>query len=318
MHVEKRKLGGKIKYYLAHSFREGKKVHKARKYLGADLTTKLLEERKNIAKALIEGEIRRYRVIRDPLSFELSAREIAWVKGIQARIPVKISHLSEAQWQMFSRIFTYNTNAIEGSTLSSREVNEILKQDKWPEKPKGDIAEAYGVNEAVKFIRKTDERLSIGLIKELHRIVFRNSKPFAGQLRKSGEEVAVVDNLGNVVHQGAPQSRIKYLLNELVSWYRASIKKYPGLILAAVVHNQFENIHPFRDGNGRIGRLLLNNMLIKHRLPPVNIGLNNRMEYYASLQAYENNHDLKPTIELFLKEYKATEKAMGDYSRSKM
>ncbi len=320
MHVEKRKLGRKVKYYLAHSFREGAKVHKARKYLGANLTTKLLEERKSLAKALIEEEIRRYRVIRDPLSFELSEREIAWVKGIESKIPVRINHLSEAQWQAFSEIFTYNTNAIEGSTLSSKEVKEILENDKWPEKPKGDIAEVYGVNEAVKFIRKTTEHLSTRLVivKELHRIVFSNSKPFAGQLRKPGEEVAVVASLGNIVHQGAPQSRIRYLLNELVRWYQKNRKKYPGFVLAAVVHNQFENIHPFRDGNGRVGRLLLNNILIKHKLPPINISLNHRMEYYASLQAYEKNHDMKPTIELFLKEYKTIEKAMGDCSRRKM
>ncbi len=317
MHVEKRKLGRKVKYYLAHSFREGNKVRKARKYLGANLTTKPLEERKSLAKALIEEEIRRYRVIRDPLSFELSEREIAWVKGAESKIPVRINHLSEAQWQAFSEIFTYNTNAIEGSTLSSKEVKEILKNDKWPEKPKGDIAEAYGVNEAVKFIRKTNEHLSIRLVKELHRIVFSNSKPFAGQLRKSGEEVAVVDSFGNVVHQGAPQSRIRYFLNELVRWHKKNRKKYPSFVLAAVAHNQFENIHPFRDGNGRIGRLLLNNILIKHKLPPVNIGLNNRIEYYASLQAYEKNHDLKPTIELFLKEYRAMEKFLGDYSKEK-
>lgn len=318
MHVEKRKVGKKVKYYLAHSFREGKKVHKARKYLGANLTTKLLEERKSIAKTLIGEEIRTYKVIRDPLNFELAAEKLAWVKGIQASIPVKISHLSEAQWHAFSEIFTYNTNAIEGSTLSSKEVKEILENDKWPEKPKGDIAETYGVNEAIKFIRKTKEHASIGLVKELHSIVFKNSKPFAGRLRKPGEEVAVVDSIGNIMHQGAPQSRIRYLLNELIGWYQKNRKKYPGLILAAVVHNQFENIHPFRDGNGRVGRLLLNNILLKHGLPPINISLSNRMEYYASLQAYEKGHDLKPTIELFLKEYKAMERAIGDYSRSKM
>lgn len=310
MHVEERKLGKNVKYYLAHSFREGKKVHKARKYLGANLTTKLLEERKSLAKALIEEEIKRYRIIRDPLGFDLSEREMAWVKGVQASMPVKISHLSEAQWQAFSRLFTYNTNAIEGSTLSSKEVKEVLERGKWPEKPKGDIAEAYGVNDAVKFIRKTDEHLSIRLIKELHRIVFSNSKPFAGCLRKPGEEVAVVDNLGNVVHQGAPQSRIRHLLTELVKWYQNNRKKYPGLVLAAVVHNQFENIHPFRDGNGRVGRLLLNNILIKHKLFPININFNNRMEYYEALQAYEKNHDLKPTIKLFLKEYKALKKSL--------
>lgn len=112
------------------------------------------------------------------------------------------------------------------------------------------------------------------------------------------------DGLGRIVHEGAPQSRVLFLLNELIHWYNERKNKYPALILTAVVHNQFENIHPFRDGNGRVGRILLNNILLKHGLPPININLKNRKEYYESLQAYEKNHDLKPTIELFIKEYK--------------
>ena len=75
--------------------------------------------------------------------------------------------------------------------------------------------------------------------------------------------------------------------------------------MAAVVHNQFENIHPFRDGNGRVGRVLLNNILIKNGLPPINIDFKNRAEYYSSLQSYQKKHDLRPTINLFVKEYKS-------------
>ena len=86
-------------------------------------------------------------------------------------------------------------------------------------------------------------------------------------------------------------------------------------MLGAVIHNQFENIHPFRDGNGRVGRILLNNILIKNNLPPINIDLKNRAEYYQSLKAYEFNKDLKPTMELYLKEYKNLKKELGDYKK---
>lgn len=318
MHVEKRKSGSKVKFYLAHSFREGKKVHKISKYLGTNLTTQLLEERKKISQKLILDEINRYRIINDPLIAELSSKEIQWVKNLEVQIPINISHLSERQWSVFSKLFTYNTNAIEGSRLSSIEVNEILEKDKWPEKSKEDIAEAYGVNEAIRFIRKTKTFISLGLIKKIHRTVFGNSRAFAGRLRKPGEEVIVMDSLGNVVHEGAPQPRIQYLLNQLIRWYDKNKKRYPPLILAVVIHNQFENIHPFRDGNGRVGRILLNNILIKHNLPPINIELKNRIEYYLSLQAYEKNHDLRPTLKLFMKEYAALKKALGDYKSKKV
>jgi Fic family protein len=189
-------------------------------------------------------------------------------------------------------------------------VKEILEENKWPEKPKEDIAEAYGVNDAIKLIRETKEHISLELIKKLHQIVFKNSKSFAGEFRKSGEEVVVRNGLGNIVHMGAPQSRVVSLLNELIEWYNKNRNKYPALILASVAHNQFENIHPFRDGNGRVGRLLLNNVLLKQNLPPVNIDLKNRAEYYFSLQEYEKNHNLRPTIDLILKEYRILRKKL--------
>ena len=304
MHIEKRKSGNKIKYYLAHSYREGSKVHKLRKYLGVDLTKDKLKERREIAEKLILEEIHKYNLIKDPLHFELSEEEIKEIKKLEKEIPIKINHLSERDWRLFSEIFTYNTNAIEGSKLNQKEVKDLLEEDKWPDKSKEDIAETYGVDEAIKFIRTTKEHLSIELIKKIHKIVFNNSKPFAGRLRKKGEEVVVTNNKGDVVHEGAPQSRVIFLLRELVEWYENNQEKYPALVLASVVHNQFENIHPFVDGNGRVGRILLNNILIKHRLPPLNIGFKNRVEYYASLKEYEINKNLKPTIELHLKEYR--------------
>ena len=317
MHLEKRKSRERIKYYLAHSYREGSKVHKFRKYLGQDLTKEKLEERNQIAEKLILEEIHRYNIINDPLHFELSTEEIEKIRALEKEIPLKIAHLSEQDWKTFSRIFTYNTNSIEGSKLNQKEVNELLEKDKWPDKSKEDIAEAYGVDEAVRLIRTTKEHISIQLIKQIHKTVFKNSKSFAGKLRIKGEEVVVTDSKGNVIHEGAPQSRINHLLKELTEWYSKNSQKYPALILGAVIHNQFENIHPFRDGNGRVGRILLNNILIKHGLPPINIDFKNRTEYYHSLRAYEFNKDLKPTIDLYMKEYKQLKKELGDYKSKK-
>jgi Fic family protein len=312
MIIEKRQVGRKTKYYLAHSYREGSKVHKIRNFLGSNLPKELLEDRVNKAKELIMEEINQYRIIKDPLEFEVSEKEIDFVKKIEKKIPFKISHLSEQKWAQFSELFTFNTNAIEGSELNTKEVKSILEKNEWPkEKSKMDIAEAYGVNEAIKYIRETKEELSLELIKRIHEIVFKNSKSFAGQLRKPGEEVVVKSETGEIVHEGAPQSKVLALLNELIDWYKKNKKKYPALILAAVVHNQFENIHPFADGNGRVGRVLLNNILLKNNLPPININFMNRGEYYASLQAYQKKKDIRLTLELFVKEYRSLKKLLN-------
>jgi len=164
-------------------------------------------------------------------------------------------------------------------------------------------------------MRKTKVHISIELIEKIHGIIFKNSKEFAGQLRAKGIEVVVKDGLENIVHEGAPSENVRQLLKELVGWYEKHKNKYPPILLAAVIHNQFENIHPFEDGNGRVGRILLNNILLKHNLPPVNIDLRRRKRYYQALQEYETHHDIRPTIELLLDEYKGLKRELGGHKK---
>jgi Fic family protein len=305
MHVEVRTRGKRKLYYLAHSFREGARVKKIRKYLGADLGIKELSDHRTQAeKELLERSERR---IRDPLHTILSTEEKKSLDELIKRKGRHISaiHLSEKDWALFTEDFAYDTNAIEGSTVTATEVSEIIESDKWPAKrTRQEIAETYGVAEAIEHIRKTHEHISIPLMREIHRIVFQNSKEFAGNFREKGVEVGIVDSYGNVIHRGAPQKDILRLLMELTRWYGKNKDKYHPIVLAAVIHNQFENIHPFKDGNGRVGRLLLNNILLKHGMPPVNIELKNRSEYYRTLQEYEHSGNIRPSIELILKEYK--------------
>ncbi|MEI8364637.1 MAG: Fic family protein [archaeon] len=311
MFIEIKIINNNKKYYLVHSFRQGKSVKKIRRYLGVNLTKEKLDKLRIIGEQQIIQRIDVFKRISDPLQEVLSIEEIQKIKELFNEKKFKIFHLSEEQWKRFSELFTYNTNAIEGSDLDLTEVKGILETDKWPKyKSKEDISEAYGVREAITFIRKTDEHISISLIKQIHAIIFKNSKSFAGKLRSKGVEVGVRDQNGNLVHRGAPSEKVTELLKELIKWYNKYKKKYPPILLASVVHNQFENIHPFEDGNGRIGRILMNNILIKHSLPPVDITLKKRQIYYQALQEYQNNHNIRPTIELLLEEYKELKKKL--------
>ncbi|MEW6528881.1 MAG: Fic family protein [Candidatus Micrarchaeota archaeon] len=305
MHIEKRRVGERTKYYLAHSFRKGKKVKKIRIYLGADLSEEKLALRKKEAGKKIKQRITAAERITDPYMAAISLSEIKELQTLEAHGRIRVFHLSELDWQKFTEAFTYDTNAIEGSSIKAREVKEILEKEEWPEeRTKEELAEVYGVVEAVAHIRKIKEHLSLSLIKKLHAIVFKNSKAFAGRFRDRGVEVVIADASGNTVHRGAPSEEVPTLLKKLIGWYAKNKNKYTPLVLAAVVHNQFENIHPFRDGNGRVGRLLLNNILLKHNLPPLNIELRNRPEYYKALQEYEKSHNIRPMIILMLKEYR--------------
>ena len=156
--------------------------------------------------------------------------------------------------------------------------------------------------EALEFIRKTKQKLSLNLIKKMHLFCFNGTKHFAGEFR--GVEVVVADDLGNIVHSGAPPGEVKNLLMELIDWYKRNNKKHPPLLLAALFHNQFEKIHPFQDGNGRVGRLLLNYVLLQHDYPPVNIKLKDRGKYYKVLQDFDKTRDIKSTIKFLILQYR--------------
>lgn len=311
MYLEQRKNKGGTKSYLAHSFREGGKVKKIRVYLGSNLEKEVLKQRQEKAKQLLEQQLNSFKIIRSPINYKFSKREEELIKTLKRHARLKIVHLSEKDWEKFTELFTYNTNAIEGSTITQEEVFDILEHNKWPfSKPKEEISEAYGIVEAIKYVRRAKEHISLDLILEIHRLIFSNSKNFAGQFRKKGTEVGIRDGLGSIIHLGAPSSRVVTLLTELIKWYNQNKKKIPPIALAAVIHNQFEYVHPFEDGNGRVGRLLMNNILIKNKMPPVNISMSNIKEYYEVLRIFQRNGDIKPTIDLILKEYKDLEKRL--------
>jgi Fic family protein len=311
MYLEKRKTKSGIKYYFAHSFREGGKVHKIRVYLGTNLKKKVLKQREEKAKELLTQQINSFKIIRSPLEYKLTKREENLVKRLKKKYKFNVFHLSEEDWKVFTALFTYNTNAIEGSTITQNEIFKILRKNKWPfSKPKEEISEAYGVAKAVDCIRKTKTNLSLSFILKIHKLIFENSKDFAGKFRERGEEVGIRDGLGNLIHLGAPANRVITLLKELIKWYNQNERKLHPIILAAVIHNQFEYIHPFQDGNGRVGRLLLSNILLKHKLPPISISLKNRKVYYSSLKEFQKTGNIKPTIELVLKEYKQLRKKL--------
>ncbi|TLY12946.1 MAG: Fic family protein [Thaumarchaeota archaeon] len=303
MNVEVRLVRGRKKYYLAHSYRRAGRPEKVRVFLGYDLSRGELRKRLTTSRVRLKNRADALKQIRDPYTDGLDSYETAELRGLASDSKVRMIHLSEEGWQRFTEAFAYNTNAIEGSTVTDNEVKAVLAGGMWPERPKEEIAETLSVAEAVKYIRNTPEHVSTLLIKELHKIVFGNSKEFAGRFRQRGVEVSVADPLGNVVHRGAPSTQVVPLLRRLERWYEANKDSYQPLVLAAVVHNQFETIHPFKDGNGRVGRLLLINVLLRHGLPPMNIDLRHRGQYHHALEEYQVRGNIRPTIELLVKEY---------------
>jgi Fic family protein len=297
MFIEKRKFKNKTKYYLIHSYRDGEKINKIRKYLGTNLSENELKKKEKKAKKIILELLKEINT--ELFFFTLTKKQVEKLNKYNEKI--KIIHLTKSEWKTFVEDFVYNTNAIEGSTISEEEVSEILHK----KNAKNDEEiETKGVAKAIEYIKNTKEDLSLDLILKLHKFCFEGSKHFAGQFRKVN--VVIKNYEGKIIHSGVPKEELKDYLNDFINWYKENKKKFKPLVLAAILHNQFEHIHPFEDGNGRIGRLLLNFILLKNNYPPINIMIEDRQEYYKSLQEYSKNDDLKPTLKLLIKQYKKT------------
>lgn len=297
MFIEKRKVGKNIKYFLVHSYREKGEVQKIRKYLGQNLTKEQLKEEKAKAGKHILTLLEELST--EVFLFKLTNDQISKLNKYDDKI--RIIHFDPKKWQRFTEEFVFNTNAIEGSTVQREEVPKILHK---PTVENAEEIETKGVAKAVNYIKTAKEDLCTELMKKLHGICFKGAKNFAGQLRNV--EVGVVDSMGNVLHRGTPVSQLNLALKDMMSWYKENKNKFKPLVLASIVHNQFEYIHPFQDGNGRVGRLLLNFILLKNRYPPINITLEDRAKYYWTLQEYQKNQNLKPTVEFLVEQYKKT------------
>ena len=182
---------------------------------------------------------------------------------------------------------TYNSNAIEGNTLTLKEVALILQHDfSIHGKRVSEHIEVIGYKDAFYYILEIiNEPLTKQVIKNIHSLVLMVDRKNKGVFRSVDIHV-----LGITYKTSEPQeieSNIDSLLVKYEEW-----KQQHHIIKAiALLHLEFESIHPFIDGNGRTGRLLLNFELIKHGLLPVNIKFTDKEKYYNSFDEYHINNN---------------------------
>jgi len=202
---------------------------------------------------------------------------------------IRISYANEAKQmpqsardkeiETFTIRFTYDTQRIEGSTLSLRETASLLERGVTPkDKPLQDVKEAEAHKKLFYEVLGFKKDLSLNTILEWHRKLFQDTKPdIAGRIRKtrvgiSGSRFA------------PPLPEIYPMLQEFFSWYDKNKNKMHAIELAALVHLKFVTIHPFSDGNGRISRLMMNFVLNKKGYPMLTIPYEGRNSYYNALE----------------------------------
>ena len=219
---------------------------------------------------------------------ELLAAIDAAKAELEKKPPLSPAELKAIQEEFMVR-YTYNTNAIEGSTLSLEETAlVVLKKYVITGVPYEYTMDAQGHSEAFNILLKGLEdgaALTEEFIKDMHYYVLKHSQAERGKYRTvnvriSSSSVRLPD------HEELP-GLMASLIEDVAQSKLHPVEK------AAVYHLDFERIHPFRDGNGRTGRLMMNMLLMQHGYLPIDIKFEKRDSYYRAFKSFSatNSYD---------------------------
>lgn len=192
--------------------------------------------------------------------------------------------------------WTYNSNAIEGNTLTLSETKVVLEGITVGGKTMKEHLEATNHKDAILYVEdivKNKEPFSEWQIKNIHGLILKGiDEQNAGIYRKE-----------NVLISGATHIPPDFLLvpdqmNQLLTWYHEEGQILHEIERAAILHIDFVKIHPFVDGNGRTARLLLNLELMKNGYPPLIIRKEDRLQYYNALDKAHTTEDYNDFYQL--------------------
>lgn len=299
MHHEIQVKNGQKYHYIAENIRIGKeKWKKVRIYIGkGNLSKKDVKNLIHGRKRKLEEMVRGVRNDYDPLYSLLSESQIKKLTAIKNKYQESMKGIDGSLWQnqyeAFVTEFTYDTNAIEGSSLTLSETGLILFDKVVPEgRTIKEVREAENHKDAFDFMLAHKEDITKRFILTLHKKLMHNILwKHSGTFRDVQVAIRGADFLP------PPPKEVGKEFKKLMRWYGSNKKKYNPVIVAAYVHFVFESIHPFRDGNGRAGRLLMNFILRKNGYPMIDIKNKERGHYYESLQAAHSGN-LKPLVEI--------------------
>ncbi|MCK4837969.1 MAG: Fic family protein [Desulfobulbaceae bacterium] len=186
--------------------------------------------------------------------------------------------------EQFELEMTYNSNAIEGNSLTLKETFLVVNEGLTIKgKPLRDHLEAKGHTEALEYLydltsRNAPDSLTQRVIREFNGIVMRDiDRQWAGRYRNSNVII------GGAAHTPPEAFEIAQLVQELIRWANSDGRNLHPVELAAIFHHRLLHIHPFFDGNGRTTRLAMNVILLRAGSPLVVILKNDRRRYYRLL-----------------------------------
>lgn len=202
--------------------------------------------------------------------------------------------LTEAELKRLNEEFmveyTYNSNAIEGSTLTLKETSLVLQGITINKKPLKEHLEAIGHKDAFYYVCdlvKEKTPLTESIIKQIHSLVLVAEPQDRGVYRKLPVRILGAN------HTPPQPYLVPKQMEDLMINYKKWIKTKNIVEVVSLLHLNFEFIHPFIDGNGRTGRLLVNLVLMQNGFPPIDIKFSDRQRYYDCFEDFAISN--KPT-----------------------
>ncbi|MEK6939102.1 MAG: Fic family protein [Nanoarchaeota archaeon] len=291
--VQERKSKGEIYLYLDKSVRVGKKVYKISKFLGkkSEVSSEKIDQEKKkfalemdtkIVSLLVAEAAKKY-----SLQFPLTIGEIQKIEEMNLKYKEIRKSLNKNDWEdvkkRFVANFVFESNALEGNSLTLKNFSEIVFEDKII--ASADLREVYDAKNSYEVFSKlfdSKKEITEEFIIELHKRLMKNVDDRIGY--KKFPNIL----LGRAIILTAPED-VSQEIKNLLKWYKEKENKTYPLELAFKFHHGFERIHPFADGNGRVGRMLLNYILIKKGYYPIIVRNIHRTKYIKALQAADTD-----------------------------
>lgn len=266
-------------FYLSEQIRINKKPKRIQVYLGKSVPNNLAapylllanKEIKLISKNV--GELFLLEKI-------FNSEQINKIEALRVQLKYRLLNLSafkqEQLWTRYAVQFIFESNAIEGSKLSQAEVNAVVN-NKYINKgvERREIAEVKNSISALNIIRNKRFKLNQHQLIKLHKLLVAGLNINIGYKKVD----IIVNNKPTT-----PAGQVRTEMSKLLTWFKKAKKqKRHPLALAANFHQRFELIHPFEDGNGRVGRLIFNFILLRNGYPPILFLYQNRLRYFNAL-----------------------------------
>ncbi len=207
--------------------------------------------------------------------------------------------LQDQELDTFAIHFTYDSNRIEGSSLTLQETASLLEHGITPSnRPLSDVQETLAHRKVFLAALAPRERLDRATLLAWHKAMFQETKPeYAGLVRQVEVRIR-----GSRFVPPAP-FELELLLDEFFDWLPRAWRTLHPVVLAALVHLRLVTIHPFGDGNGRVTRIAMNFVLYRKGFPMLDIPYERRAGYHRALERSQTQRDEFVFVRWFLSRY---------------